>query len=219
MKSIMKLIITVIVVAVMGFTVGYLLMNGAKKNNNEPNQIEIEENIINEKSGELVQFTSPNSGDKIDNDESLSGESNNKISKEEKIKRIEEQVTLISSGDNKNFRDNLTIDMVSDSAKDFMKYFKLNALGVTVNIKPGFVEIMPDTDFIENMVYYYDENGDLILYEGVSTTVEGSCKYYFEKGSGISVVANYEDGVEHKEEYMGSVLNRAKLIYDKYLDQ
>lgn len=219
MKSIMKLLITVLVVAVIGFTVGYLLMNGAKSNNNESEELNAEKIALDEKSGEeLVQIIDINSGDQIDNDD-ISGEKDNQISREEKIKRIEKQVQLIIRGDSegKKFSDKLTIDLVSDSAKDFMKYFKQNELGVTVNVKPGFVEIMPDTDFIENMVYYFDENGNLIMYESVSTTVEGSCKYYFEKGSGVSVVAEYENGIEPKEEYIGSVLNRAKLIYDKYV--
>mgnify|MGYP006916090175 CR=1 FL=1 len=219
MKSLMKLLVTILVVAVIGFIVGYLLMNGAKKNQSISGDAISGELNIEEKSGETFgEIIAVPSGESIENQDENLEENIPEISKEEKIKRIEEQVQLITSGENVNqdLRDKLTLDLVSDSAKDFMKYFKVNELSVTINAKPGLVEIMPDTDFIENMVYYFDENGDLILYESVSTTVEGSCKYYFEKGTGISVVWNYENEIEPKQEYIGDILNRAKLIYEKY---
>ena len=68
------------------------------------------------------------------------------------------------------------------------------------------------------MVYYYDENGNLILYESVSTTIEGSTKYYFENGTSIDVVWNYEEDIEKQEEYVFDVLNRAHNIYNKFLN-
>ena len=219
MKSLMKLIVTIIVVAIIGFTVGYLLMNGAKNNtgaSGEQNTGNITmEQVSREKVGEMISNVS---GDSTENVEEISGEKIPQISKEEKVRKINEQVQAIVSGESetKNFSEKLSLDLVNDSAKDFMKYFKMDKLSVTMNVKPGIVEIMPDTDFIENMVYYYDENGDLILYESVSTTVGGSCKYYFEKGSIVSVIMAYEEDIEAKEEYVGDILNRAQLIYDRF---
>jgi len=213
----MKVIITIIVVAVIGFIVGYLLMNGAKihqysyEDTSSGENMEL--NISGEDFGKIIVNLS---GD--DNDIEESGEILSQFSKEEKIRMINEKVNEINSGDVqvKSYAEKLTLDLVNDSAKEFMKYFKVDEISVTINVKQGRVEIIPDTDFIENMVYYYDENSDLILYENVSTTVEGSCKYYFEKGKGIAVIPDYEEKIEVKEEYVGDVLNRSKLIYDKY---
>lgn len=219
MKSFMKLIITILVVAIIGFTVGYLLMNGTKKNNDESGDVISGDNILIQTSGEKYgEMVSTPSGDLGEISKEISGENILPISKEEKIERINEQVQKIGSGENevKTSRENLSLDLVNDSAKDFMKYFKVNELPTTVNVKPGFVEIIPDQDFIENMVYYFDENGELILYESVSTTVGGSCKYYFDKGTIVSVVVAYEEDIEAKEEYIGDILNRAQLIHDKY---
>ncbi|MBQ9313880.1 MAG: hypothetical protein IJ220_02600 [Clostridia bacterium] len=219
MKSFMKLIITILVVAVIGFTCGFLLMNGTKVEDETLDNDVASEVMIEENSGEIIgEIIDIKSGEQNESLKEDSGDNGSFVSKEEKIKKIDEQVQMIVSGEAEinNFRENLSIDLVSDLAKDFMKYFKINELSVTINVKPNFIEIIPDTDFIENMVYYYDENGNLILYESVSTTVGGSCKYYFNNGAGISVVEAYEENIDVKEEFIGDVLNRAKLIYDKY---
>ena len=216
MKVIMKLLITIIVVAVVGFTVGFLLMNGAKKV--EPEKVEeVPEIKIPEKeeSGENWEIVSNDSGDAEEEQEQ---ENIVHETKEDIISRIEEQVRMNAwSGEEESMHDDLTLDLVNDSAKDFMKYFKQNTISVTVKKGERMIEIIPDTDFVNNMIYHFDENGELILYESVSQTVEGSCKYYFDNGKGIGIAPKFEEGVDYQEELISDILNRSKLLYDKYL--
>lgn len=218
MKALMKLLATIIVVTVIGFIVGYLLMNGAKvqqeMNSGESISGEmVEPSVSGEEKWQIVETISGE-----ESNEESSGENKDTVSKEMKIAKIKEMINDLVSGEVQNTsHENLTMDLVNDSAKDFMKYFKQNTLSVTVNVKSGMIEIIPDTDFVNNMVYYFDENGELILYESVSQTVEGSCKYYFDKGNGIGIEPNFEEGVTYTEEIISSIANRAKLLYDKFM--
>lgn len=225
MKSFMKFIVSLLVIAVVGYIAYYLVINNAKDNTDivessgENNKILSGEIIENEIEASIV---SGEVSDKISGEiAEVSGDEVLEIvvnSKEESMKSIDNQVIIINSGEVLNtISDNLTSDLLSDSAREFMTYFKVNELSVTINIKERCVEIIPTSDFIENMVYYFDENGNLILYESVSNTVGGSTKYYFENGKSIDVVWNYDEDLEKQEEYVYAVLGRAQAIYDKYL--
>ena len=207
MKSFMKFIVTIIVIALIGYIVYYLVINNTEGLNNT--------------SGDFISGeTSQNLSGEISNINS--GEENvipSIDSKAQTIRMIDEEVNLINSGEIINVvSENLSSEFVSESARSFMSYFKLNDLPVTINVKDRCVEIIPASDFLENMVYYYDENGNLILYESVSTTIGGSTKYYFENGTSIDVVWNYEEDIEKQEEYVFDVLNRAHNIYNRFLD-
>ena len=219
MKSFMKFIVTIIVIALIGYIVYYLVINNTEGLNNTSGDF-ISGEIL---SGDIIDV----SGEMSQN---LSGETSNINSGEENvipsidlkaqtIRMIDEEVNLINSGEVINVvSENLSSEFVSESARSFMSYFKLNDLPVTINVKDRCIEIIPASDFLENMVYYYDENGNLILYESVSTTIEGSTKYYFENGTSIDVVWNYEEDIEKQEEYVFDVLNRAHNIYNKFLN-
>lgn len=227
MKSFMKFIVTLLVIVVVGYIAYYLVINNATDNNSniDENSGENEEILSGEIIGNEMELpiisedmSGEVSGEIIENN---SGDENLEVladSKEITMKNIDSQVIVINSGEILDtISDNLSSDLVSDSARKFMTYFKVNELSVTINIKERCVEIIPTSDFIENMVYYYDENGNLILYENVSNTVGGSTKYYFESGKSIDVVWDYDEEVEKQEEYVFAVLGRAQAIYDKYL--
>lgn len=225
MKSFMKLIITLLVIASVGYIAYYLIINNSNNNDislsGDTENNEIKEEISGEnvnggiifpiKSGEVSgEMTEIILGDNII-EEVIE-------TKEDIIERIDNHVILINSGEILNsISDNLSADLLSDSAREFMNYFKVNELSVTINVKERCVEIIPTSDFIENMVYYYDEIGNLILYESVSNTVGGSTKYYFENGKSIDVIWDYDEDIEKQEEYVYAVLGRAQAIYDKYL--
>lgn len=219
MKSFMKFIVTIIVIALIGYIVYYLVINNTEGLNNTSGDF-ISGEIL---SGDIIDVsgeTSQNLSGEISNINS--GEENvipSIDSKAQTIRMIDEEVNLINSGEVINVvSENLSSEFVSESARSFMSYFKLNDLPVTINVKDRCIEIIPASDFLENMVYYYDENGNLILYESVSTTIEGSTKYYFENGTSIDVVWNYEEDIEKQEEYVFDVLNRAHNIYNKFLN-
>ena len=111
----------------------------------------------------------------------------------------------------------LTAEYLNKAAQDVVSYFKLKGLGVTVNTTENAVRIIPDSDFVETEIYVFDEEGHLILYESVSTTVGGSMKYYFENDELIDTVISYEEEVEVKEEKAEDIIARANLVYEKFL--
>ena len=219
MKSFMKFIVTIIVIALIGYIVYYLVINNTEGLNNTSGDF-ISGEIL---SGDIIDV----SGEMSQN---LSGETSNINSGEENvipsidlkaqtIRMIDEEVNLINSGEVINVvSENLSSEFVSESARSFMSYFKLNDLPVTINVKDRCIEIIPASDFLENMVYYYNENGELILYELISTTVGGSSKYYFENNDNISIKHNYDEpSIVVKDENTMDILLRAERIYDKFL--
>lgn len=224
MKSFMKLIITLLVIVSVGYIAYYLIINNSNDNDIslsgdvEYNEIKDDISGENVSGGVIFPIKSGDVSGEIIEDNS--GEVIEPIieTKEDIIDRIDSQIISINSGDILNsISDNLSADLLSDSAREFMDYFKVNELSVTVNIRERCVELIPTSDFIENMIYYYDDNGNLILYESVSNTVGGSIKYYFENGKSIDVIWDFEEDIEKQEEYVFAVLGRAQAIYDKFL--
>lgn len=196
MKSFMKFVVTLIVLAIIAFVVGFLVMNS---NNIKTDNIK-------------------NSGEILNSGENLEEEIQKKtLSKEEIISEINKQVTAINyNGLISEFDYRIKEDEATDAIKEFMNYFKVNDMLVKVKVKKGCVELIPYSDFIENMVYYFDGAGNLILFESVSTTVGGSCKYYFNNGELIDVLVAYGEKIEVTPENASDILNRAKNIYEKY---
>ena len=227
MKSFVKFIVSLLVIAVVGYIAYYLVINNTADNNSNivENSGENEEVL----SGEFIEneieipiMSGEFSGDtSVEIAEENSGDETSEVvinPKEIIMKNIDSQVIAINSGEIlSTISDNLSSDLVSDSAREFMTYFKVSELSATINIRERCVEIIPTSDFIENMVYYFDENGNLILYESISNTVGGSTKYYFENGKSIDVIWDYEEDIEKQEEYVFAVLGRAQAIYNKYL--
>lgn len=229
MKSFMKLVVTLLVFAIIGYIAYCLVTNNVNNSNdikNEDSDVSEkinnnEENLLEEISGDEIEL--PGNSGEISGEfiESNSGEEiveEVTDSKEKIMSRIDVEVEKIKNGEVlNNISTNLTSDLVSDSAREFMAYFKVEELSVNINVMKDCVEIIPTSDFIDNMAYYFDEEGNLILYESISNTIGGSTRYYFEKGKSIDVIWNYDEDIEQKEEYVFAVLGRAQAIYDKYL--
>ncbi len=224
MKSFVKFLVTLIVVAVIGFIVYYLIING-KVDDDTPNNDNLYEN-----SGESGEFNSrvpvnDFSGENTESGEPFSGDFNNKDFNEppvtfDPIQEILDEVNLIESGEIiATYEENLEPEIVGESAKDFMDYFDQTTLSATVSVKAGKIELTPAIDFLANQIFYYDEKGDLILYETISSTVEGIIKYYFKDGVNIDIVSEYEDGVSYTIENTADILNRAKILYERFTNR
>lgn len=198
MKSFMKFIVTLIVLAIIAFVVGFLVMNS--KNIKPDVVVNSGENEMSITSGENVEEG---------NDKSLT--------KEQIISEIDKQVTAINyNGIISEFDKRITENEATDSMKEFMEYFKVKDMLVKVRIKKGCIEMIPYSDFIENMVYYFDGAGNLILFESVSTTVGGSCKYYFRNNELIDTLVAYYEKIDKTPENTTDILKRAKNIFDNY---
>lgn len=221
MKSFIKFIVTILVVAVVGYIVYFITINGNKDNYENLSGDSKSGDIFDIYSGEIGNQDFDNtlisgdvSGEIID---VISGEIIDPITLS--INRIDAQAEFLYGAEMINtISDNFTKDILSESARSFLEYFNANELPVTVNIRDRVIEVIPNSDFLENMVYYYNENGELILYELISTTVGGSSKYYFENNDNISIKHNYDEpSIVVKDENTMDILLRAERIYDKFL--
>ena len=151
----MKLIITIIVVAVIGFIVGFLFMNGTKTNIKEDIQsgdiINVEP-IYNDVSGDdFGEIVVDISGETLNDNSGESGElEESTISKEDKIKLIDAKVlSIINSNDEVNrVVDKLSLDLVNDLAKSL---YQLNVFYSTATQLAGaldkskLIDIMTDS--------------------------------------------------------------------------
>lgn len=141
------------------------------------------------------------------------------------LQEIENKVTNIKNIERKNefigepqiFEDSVGLDIIGIKNKDFFTTFNLSELTVTVQTAGTMVYIIPNSDFIDNAQYHYDENGNLILYVRELIGVGGEIRYYYEDGKFLKEEQIIEEGIEIDDEDKLEILQRAKLIYEKYI--
>lgn len=205
MKSFMKFLATILVVALIGYVVYYMCI--INKPSNEPIENKSGEQIIDvepsisgedEKSGEIIE-------------PELSGEALlNKQKEDIKVKMAE-----IESGEiiNKSDED-LDLSIAGKDGENLKEYFNVEKLHSTVIVKKGKIEVIPYIDFLNNQIFYFDDNGKLIFYETVSNGVGGSSKYYFENEELLDVEHNYDEpSLVIENESTEEILSRAKSLY------
>ena len=229
MKSILKLITTLLVFAIIGFVVYYLISTQPQTDINESNnntsseQTNINGNEFDTENATIVEVPTVSGNEiyEISGEVTTSGDTENKIDEltnNDFIKEADENAEdlysdyVLESGEK-----SLGKEFFSDSATKLMDFVKVDELSVNVNIRENCVEIIPASDFVENTVYYYTDNGELFLYESISTTVGGSCKYYFKDGLIVDVVEKYDEDIEIEEENASDIIERAELIYNEFL--
>ncbi len=224
MKSFVKFLVTLIVVALVGFVVYYVLIYGGVRNDNLSGDINT--NAEHEdQSGEISNQVSGEHNPEIFNNindvehENQSGE--DEVTPPpvvvDPIEEIDNMVQNIENNENQAIlKENLAPEIIGAVARDFLTYFNQTSLAVTINVKPGKIEVIPDIDFLNNQVFYFDDNGNLILYESISNTVEGISKYYFNQNENIKIDNEYEEGVTPTNEDVTDILSRAKALFEKY---
>ena len=214
MKSFVKFLVTLIVIALVGFVAYYLVINGGPQDNDELPDIDVIDDNSGDMSNSSGEFSPAISGDMFLPDH---GEPSYPEVTIDPIEQIEEKVQEIESGEIvSTLREKLEPEVIGESARDFLNYFNQTDLSVTINLKKGMIEIIPDIDFLENQIFYFDEEGNLILYKSVSNTVEGVSEYYFDRKENIKLVNEYEEGVTPTNENITEILNRAEKLYEKY---
>lgn len=216
MRSFLKFIVTVLVIGVVGVSVGYLLVNGAKPRQEQNvivpgEKLNVPENIsiVEPPQEELEKIMS---GEEWQTE--ISGEEATNV----KIEKINQKISqVVFTSIDEGVHATLEPEYLNQSAKDAMAYFKAKTLGVTICSGENAVMVIPDSDFVENMEYYYDEKGNLLVYRSVSTTVGGSSTYYFDLGENIDLVVAYEEEVSPTLEDSDEILARAQRIYEAFL--
>lgn len=213
MKSFVKFLITIFVLGLIGYLIYFVAFVATDMNVGEDDNLNVP---IDDVSGEML-----NSGDSGENLEEPSGEVSGEIIEINPKDEINEKVIEIESGEIIVTLDSdLEPNVVGIDAKEYMDYFDVSTLKVSVNLKNGKIEIIPYNDFLNNQVFYYDENGKLILYEKVSTTVGGSSKYYFKNDVNISIEHNYDEpSLKITNEDSSDILFRARYMYTKFLQK
>lgn len=213
MKSFVKFLITIFVLGLIGYLIYFVAFVATDMDVGEDDNLNVP---IDDVSGEML-----NSGDSGENLEEPSGEVSGEIIEINPKDEINEKVIEIESGEIIATLDSdLEPNVVGIDAKEYMDYFDVSTLKVSVNLKNGKIEIIPYNDFLNNQVFYYDENGKLILYEKVSTTVGGSSKYYFKNDVNISIEHNYDEpSLKITNEDSSDILFRARYMYTKFLQK
>lgn len=213
MKSFVKFLITIFVLGLIGYLIYFVAFVATDMNVGEDDNLNVP---IDDVSGEML-----NSGDSGENLEEQSGEISGEIIEINPKDEINEKVIEIESGEIIATLDSdLEPNVVGIDAKEYMDYFDVSTLKVSVNLKNGKIEIIPYNDFLHNQVFYFDEDGKLILYEKISTTVGGSSKYYFKNDVNISIEHNYdESSLKITNEDSSDILFRARYMYTKFLQK
>lgn len=210
MKSFVKFLITIFVLGL----IGYLIYFVAFMTTDTDVENDITNVLISGESGEVS-----NSGDISGDLDNQSGEFSGDTIEINPKTEIEAKVIEIESGEiTATLDSDFEPNVVGIEAKDYMDYFNVSTLKATINLKKGKVEVIPYNDFLSNQAFYFNENGKLILYEKISTTVGGSSKYYFKNDVNISIEHNYDEpSLTITNEDSADILFRARYMYTKFL--
>lgn len=205
MKSFMKFLATILVVALIGYVVYYMCI--INKPSNEP---------IKNKSGEQIIDVEPS----VSGEDEKSGEiSKPELSGEALLNKKKEDIKIkmakIESGEIvKQSDEDLDLNIAGKDGENLKEYFNVEKLHSTVIVKKGKIEVIPYIDFLNNQIFYFDDDGKLIFYENVSNGVGGSSKYYFENEELLDVEHNYEEpSLVIENENTEEILSRAKSLY------
>ena len=211
MKSFMKFLVTLIVVALIGYVVYYVCI--INKNNKNPIENKSGENITN-----VNPIISGESGETIKSGEVVTPE----LSGEELLNKQKEDIKIkideIESGEIIKQTDaNLDLSIAGKDGENLKEYFDVEKLFANVIVKRGKIEVIPYIDFLNNQIFYYDNSGKLIFYENVSNSVGGSSKYYFENEVLIDIEHNYDEPtLVVEDEKADEILSRAKSLYTTF---
>lgn len=205
MKFFMKFLVTILVVALVGYVVYYFCVINKPQNE-----------LIGNKSGEEIISVEPiisgeteKSGEAVEKE--LSGDSLLEHQKE----KIKLKIAEIESGEIVKQADvDLDLSVAGKDGENLKEYFNVEKLHSTVIVKKGKIEVIPYIDFLNNQIFYFDDNGKLIFYENISNGVGGSSRYYFENENLLDVEHNYDEpSLVIEDEKVEEILSRAKLLY------
>ncbi len=211
MKSFMKFLVTLIVIALIGYVVYYVCV--INKSTQNPIENKSGENII-----DVDPIISGESGEIVKSGEVVTPE----LSGEELLNKQKEDIKIkideIESGEIIKQTDaDLDLSIAGKDGENLKEYFNVEKLHASVIVKRGKIEVIPYIDFLNNQIFYYDDNGDLIFYETVSNGVGGSSKYYFENEVLLGVEHNYDEPtVVVENEKAEEIISRAKSLYSTF---
>lgn len=231
MKKILQLIISLVVIALVGYTIYFLISSNNQyyevKPNNESGNI-AENNQNDEDKAVTPEILS--SGNEIETDDDDKTDDNTGVNNEENAEivsgdTLESKIASINMIETKNRLANLTksleddigLEIIGLKNKEYMESFEIDEMHVTVQVAGSMVYIIPFPDFVDNAQYHYDENGNLALYICEFIGVGGEVRYYFENGVLLTTQENVEEDIEITYESSEEIIDRAALIYERYM--
>ena len=231
MKKILQLIISLVVIALVGYTIYFLISSNNQyfevKPNDESGNI-AENNQNDEDKAVTPEILS--SGNEIETDDDDKTDDNTGVNNEENAEivsgdTLESKIASINMIETKNRLANLTksleddigLEIIGLKNKEYMESFETDEMHVTVQVAGSMVYIIPFPDFVDNAQYHYDENGNLALYICEFIGVGGEVRYYFENGVLLTTQENVEEDIEITYESSEEIIDRAALIYERYM--
>lgn len=206
MNSFLKLLISIVIICIISTTVLYLLENNSNDIGPDDEQNDVENNEKNE--------------DQIEDNENISepNEELNTLTKEEMILEIDDIVArneLISFANKKE--ESIGVDILGSTVQGYMNYFNSESINVEIYIQGTSVRITPMPDFLDTQIYYFDSDGNLVMYIDESNTIGGEIKYYFYNGELIDIVNGIEEDIGIEFENSEEIIQRAVNVYNRYL--
>lgn len=202
MKGFIQFLAGVLVIAVILVTVKFLVTS----------KVEVPEVVL--PSGDVAQ-----SGEIEKSGEIIRPE----LNVEEAIKDIDNLAIKLDAGELQSTNESgISVEVGGAGVAELLTIFEVSGdtLPGKTEVRNNRVELIFVSDFIENQIFYYDEEGDLVLYKTVSSTVGGEVRYYFVKGESIKVVFDYaelEANEQATPDNVQDILARSIIIYNKYL--
>ena len=219
MRSVLKLLVSIIVICIIGFTTYFLLSSASKYDSfvEDNNVVEHEQKSDNEEkpstnieqpeSGEIVEPL-PESGDiNITEDEM-----NMLMVRIDEIRKQNNSANI-----KKNIEDNVGLDIIGEKYRDFFTTFEMQEIFVDVQVAGSMVHVIPASDFVDLVQFHFDENGKLLLYVDGLIGVGGEIRYYFSDDNLIATQSQVEEGVVINYEETNDILKRANLVFEKYM--
>lgn len=197
MKNFIRFLITVFLLVIVCVTI-YFCINTDKESNKEeqPNNYPIDSEIVKD-------------------EESLEKDLEKTLVE---INAIMEKTLGVE--DVRQIRTVFTKGILGTEIDEYIDSFEIEGISATVhivNIPEGkSIAVIPDVDFLKNQEFLYNENGELLLYNSVSNTVEGAIHYYFSDGVLLEAADYYEEGITPVFENETDILVKASNIYKMF---
>lgn len=228
MKSFLKLIVSIIVVLVIGFTVYFLLQGTTKYNEKDTSgeklNTELSGNVISGSEDiNRVEDASGENQSTPENEIKTQPSETNTLS-EEQINQAVKNANMIENQNNNEIvintiEDNIGIEMIGNEYQELLNMLNSNTLTVNVQTAGTMIYILPMSDFVNNQQYHYDENGNLVLYISELMGIGGEVRYYFYDDQLIKTEETVDGELFMNYEDASQILQKSKLVYDKYFKQ
>lgn len=241
MRDFLKLIVSILVIGVISYTVYFLLYSNTEYQQNRISGDNIlnEENIQKDigKDNDVTENEIKNNIDIENKDENLnlidfpiksgdvSEEKTEEFIQEMTSGDIEDKISKINLIETKNnlanlsksFEDNVGINVMGTKNQDYFDSFDMSQMNVTIQVAGSMIYIIPMPDFVDNVQYHYDKNGNLALYVCELMGIGGEIRYYFDNEILLTKTTNVEENIEISYEDTNEIIMRSKLIYNQYM--